>query len=186
MDFPSLKRSSIVLLITVFSFHLLDKAKRNATTKWRRYESWSNQKKWSLLHQVFSIGTFTVAFMEALTVDRSYVRWLGSLKLPVSTWKDAASSGCHFLLPVVLCYPAKGKSRRRGLIKGEPPAQTLEILSRLQGADTNYVIVRVFDIRGIYGIYRKVLYYLKILRRIFTFIIHSKYFTVSDWLKSPG
>ena len=113
---------------------------------------------------------FTVAFMEALTVDRSYVRWLGHLKLPVSTWKYAVSSGCHFLLPVVLCYPAKGKSRRRGLIKGEPPAQTLEILSRLQGADTNYVIVRVFNIKGIYGIYRKVLYYLKILRRIFTLL----------------
>ena len=45
-----------------FSFHLLDKAKRNATTKWKRYESWSNQKKWSLLHGVFSIGTLHSGF----------------------------------------------------------------------------------------------------------------------------
>ena len=123
-----------------------------------------------------------------LTVNgRPVVRALtGTPKIACIDMKIRRIVRLPFSLTCCPLLPCKREVAAKRTNQGEPPAQTLEILSRLQGADTNYVIVRVFNIKGIYGIYRKVLYYLKILRRIFTFIIHSKYFTVSDWLKSPG
>ena len=157
-----------------FSFHLLDKAKRSATTKWRRFESWSNQRKWSLLHEVFSIGTFHSGFHGGVN-GRPVVRALtGTPKIACIDIKIRRIVRLPFSLTCCPLLRCKREVAAKRTNQGGAASPNSRNSAQITGCRHKlYVIVRMFNIKGVYGIYRKGLYYLKILPRIFTFIIGS-------------